>query len=170
MTHPFVYLLTLPKEQLLYNFFQAQLRNPSKGDWSELLKNDLKDFNISDTFEQISNTKEKHFKKKVKETCMKYAFTKLMEIRSRHSKSKVAEYNKLETSGYLRSNIFTVTQSRLLFKIRSRMLDVKMNFKNNYNDDITLLTCDQCNSGEMDDQSHILSCKVLENTKNITVK
>ena len=50
------------------------------------------------------------------------------------------------------------------------MLDVKMNFKNHYNDDITLLTCDQCNSGEMDDQSHILSCKVIENTKNMTVK
>ena len=116
------------------------------------------------------NSIKNSFKKKVKEVCMKYAFTKLMEIRSRHSKSKVAEYNKLETSGYLRSNIFTVTQSRLLFKIRSRMLDVKMNFKNHYNDDITLLICDQCNSGEVDDQSHILSCKVLENTKNITVK
>ena len=35
------YLLTLPKDQLLYKFFQAQLRNPSKGDWCETVKKDL---------------------------------------------------------------------------------------------------------------------------------
>ena len=70
------------------------------------------------------------FKKKVKEAYKKYTFNELMEIRSRHSKSKLVEYSKLETSKYLLSNIFTVAQSKLLFKLRSRMLDVKMNFKN----------------------------------------
>ena len=110
------------------------------------------------------------FKKKVKEACKKYTFNELMEIRSRHSKSKLVEYSKLETSKYLLSNIFTVAQSKLLFKLRSRMLDVKMNFKNKFNDDINLLKCNQCNTGELDDQSHIISCKVIDNNKNLTIK
>ena len=133
------YLLTLPKDQLLYKFFQAQLRSPSKGDWCELVQKDLKDFNIVDTFDEIEKTKENTFKKKVKKACKIYVFKKLMEIRSQHSKSKEAEYFKLETSKYLMSNMFSVTQSRLLFKLRSRMLQVKMNFKNECNDDINLL-------------------------------
>ena len=32
------------------------------------------------------------------------------------------------------------------------------------------LTCDQCNTGEIDDQKHIISCKILENNKISTVK
>ena len=93
-----------------------------------------------------------------------------MEIRNRHSKSKSVEYNKLETRDYLKSNIFTVSQSKLLFKIRSRMLNVKMNFKNMYNDDITLLACDQCNTGELEDQNHVISCNTLENNKISDIK
>ena len=93
-----------------------------------------------------------------------------MEIRSHHSKSKEVQYHKLETSNYLMSNIFTVAQSKLLFKLRSRMLEVKMNFKNEYNDYIDLLMCKQCNSGEFDDQRHVISCKVLDNNKNSTIK
>ena len=110
------------------------------------------------------------FKKKVKKACKNYTFNELMEIRSRHSKSKLVEYSKLETSKYLLSNIFTVAQSKLLFKLRSRMLDVKMNFKNKFNDDISLLKCNQCNTGELDDQSQIISCKVIDNNKNLTIK
>ena len=91
-----------------------------------------------------------------------------MEIRSRHTKSKEAEYTKLETSKYLISNIFTVSQSKLLFKIRSRMLDVKSNFKNKYNDDINLLRCDLCKSGDLDTQSHVISCKSIDNNSNQT--
>ena len=125
------YILTQDKNQLLYKFFQAQMRNPSKGDWTEIVKQDLIDFNISQTFDEISKMKVQNFKVKVKKACKIYTFNKLIAIKNRHEKNKHIEYSKLETSKYLLSNMFSVTQSRILFKLRTRMLDVKANLKKN---------------------------------------
>ena len=38
------YLLNSPPGEMLTNVFKAQMRNPLKGDWIEIVKNDLKDF------------------------------------------------------------------------------------------------------------------------------
>ena len=43
-------LLTGKEDELIVRFFRAQLRNPSTGDWTEIVKNDLKDFQINETF------------------------------------------------------------------------------------------------------------------------
>ena len=37
-------------------------------------------------------------------------------------------------------------------------------------DDINLLRCKQCNSGELDDQRHVILCTVLDNNKNSSIK
>ena len=85
--------------------------------------------------------KVQNFKVKVKKACKIYTFNKLIAIKNRHEKNKHIEYSKLETSKYLLSNMFSVTQSRILFKLRTRMLDVKANFKNKYQNNISLLVC-----------------------------
>ena len=85
-------------------------------------------------------------------------------------KGKDLKYSKLKTNEYLISNKFTVQQSKLLFKIRSRMLAVKMNFKNKYKDNEVLLQCKICNNGEMDDQQHVISCPSIANNQNINFK
>ena len=48
------------------------MRNPSKGDWIYLVKDDLKDFNISESFDEISEMSEYAFKKRVAIACKKY--------------------------------------------------------------------------------------------------
>ena len=77
------YILTQDKNQLIYKFFQAQLRNPSKGDWSEMVKKDLTDFNISYTFDEIAKMKSEYFKTKAKKACKTYTFNKLLLIKNR---------------------------------------------------------------------------------------
>ena len=88
-------ILTRNEDELISRFFKAQLRNPSRGDWCEIVKKDLIDFEFTESLEE---------------------FSKLT-------------HNKLQIADYLVSNVLTTRESKMLFKIRSRMLDVKENFK-----------------------------------------
>ena len=67
-------------------------------------------------------------------------------------------YEKLITQEYMTSPLFTNQDMSLLFALRSRALDCKMNFKNRYHNED--LQCSICHE-EQDDQPHILRCKVL---------
>ena len=60
------------------------------------------------------------------------------------------------------SPIFSNNEVNLLHALRSRMVNVKMNFKSKYRD----LSCPLCSSHE-DGQSNVLTCKVLKG-KNIS--
>ena len=65
--------------------------------------------------------------------------------------------------------MFTVQQSKLLFKLRTRMLDVKANFKNMFHNDMTLLNCNLCDNNSIEDQKHVIECTEIENNKNISI-
>ena len=54
------------------------------------------------------------------------------------------------------SSKFTDKEKSLLTKLRTRMIDVKTNFKNKYQNSFF---CDLC--GEHEDQVHLLECQVL---------
>ena len=77
---------------------------------------------------------------------------------------KNLNYNKLETQPYLLSNKINPQVAKLLFTFRTRMVDVKENFKNKYvsaqTQADTALSCPLCLSKE-DSQEHLLSCKKL---------
>merc|ERR1712179_476095 len=54
-------------------------------------------------------------------------------------------------------------EKKFLFQLRSRMIDVKTNFKNNNSD----LSCPLCDIKE-DDQKHVLECPtLLNNTSDV---
>ena len=90
---------------------------------------------------------------------IKIAATKyLKEKQSKHSKVKGIKYDKLETQQYMKSQLFTNDEVNLLFAIRSRFIDCKMNFKNKY--DKNNLNCSVCEEEE-ETQEHLLNCKIL---------
>ena len=72
------YILNCNQDEMLPKVFRAQLRRPSKGDWTEIVQNDLIDFEIKLSFEEIKKTSEYSFKKKVIEACRKYTFKQLL--------------------------------------------------------------------------------------------
>ena len=41
------YILSSNQNEMLPRVFRAQIRNPTKGDWPELVKKDLEDFKIN---------------------------------------------------------------------------------------------------------------------------
>ena len=61
---------------------------------------------------------------------------------------------------YLKGNQFNKSDCQLLFKLRSKMLDVKTNFSNMYNNDVSCRTCGD--DGVVEDEEHLLQCKMLK--------
>ena len=107
------------------NFFNAQLRNPSKGDWVHLIKKDLIDFDISENFEQISKMNKKKFSKKVAIACKKFTLKRLLTKKDGHEKGQTLQYSRLKMNEYFSSHAFSTNEVNFLFKIRSEMLNVK---------------------------------------------
>ena len=64
----------------------------------------------------------------------------------------------LKTQEYLTSPLFNDEEASILFSLRSRYVDCKINFKNKYKEDDLL--CPLCMK-EDDDQKHMLNCEVL---------
>ena len=72
------------------------------------------------------------------------------------SKVKNLTYEHLEMQNYLGGSEMETREKKFLFQLRSRMIDVKTNFKNNHSD----LSCPLCGIKE-DDQKHVLECPML---------
>ena len=83
-----------------------------------------------------------------------------------HSKSKYLEYNEVKPAKYIVDSRFTTKQKQLLFRLRSKTLDVKHNFKHQH----TNLWCISCGLFT-ETQSHLLQCPALvTNLKFLNVK
>ena len=67
-----------------------------------------------------------------------------------NKKIKNIKYKKLELQKYLKSNLFSNKNTEILLKLRSRTIDVKMNFKTKYlnNTECSLNGCTQDESQE----------------------
>ena len=71
---------------MLYTFFITQWYNPSKGDWTELVKADLGQFDIPIDFDYITKKSKEAFKRLVKARAKNIALRKLSKIKNEHSK------------------------------------------------------------------------------------
>ena len=100
---------------------------------------------------------EKTLKSKLKVAVKYAAFKYLTELQQKHSKSKYLVYSDLKLQDYLRSGgSLTIDQKAQLFQIRSRMLDLKTNFKSSQE----TIMCSLCDNAE-ETQPHLLSCGAL---------
>ena len=140
---------------------QAQERNPTRGDWSVLVKKDLKEFGMELTNEEIAAFPKTSFKIKVKEACARVALQKLLNLKRQHSKGRELVFQKLQMSEYLKNPKITLFESKMIFKIRSRSLQFKSNYKSLYQqDENATLLCPLCD-GHEDSQEEIMACSAL---------
>ena len=153
------YILQQESHTLLAKFFNAQKCNPIKNDWVLSIYDDLSQLNIEKSLEDIKVMKKEAFKNFIKEKIKKTALEYLTNIKGKHSKMDNLNYEKLDLQTYLKSNFFK-TEVQQLFKFRTRMANVKTNFKNGNEDDICpFQSCDK-----IDDQEHLLSCVAIHGT------
>ena len=100
--------------------------------------------------------KKEQFKLYLRQNLDIKAFKYLENLKENHSKVKNISYRKLEMQHYMKNSKFTIDNIKLLFKLRTRMVQVKRNFKSSF----VSLECDLCQIDE-EDQYHMLSCEVL---------
>ena len=78
-------------------------------------------------------------------------------LKQKHSKTQEYDTSRLTIAPYLVDSRFTKSEQELLFKLRSRTVEVKYNFQNG---NPGSLLCDLCNLFTCT-QEHVLSCPVL---------
>ena len=135
---------------------------PLKGSWASMAKTDLEFCNIKLTDEEIMKTKKSKFKAIVKKAIRIKSNNYLLELQSKHSKSKHLEILD-EPTEYLISEELTLVEKRLLFKLRSRMIDIKENFKFKYSEN---LLCSLCETTE-ETAAHLLKYPKLINDPKV---
>ena len=128
-----------------------------RGDWALLVQEDIASLGLALTFDDVARMSGNALKSKLKVAVKCAAFKYLTELQQSHSKSKNLIYSDLKLQDYLRSGgSGTIDQKAQLFQIRSRMLDLKTNFKSTQEN----ILCSLCDKAE-ETQPHLLSCGAL---------
>ena len=65
-------LLKKDKKGMVYSFFITQWYKPCKGDWTEQVKEDLKDFKITPSLEYVGGKSKHYFKNLVKQRAKQF--------------------------------------------------------------------------------------------------
>ena len=151
-------LLKRSSDEMTNKMLKAQQKKPTKGDWYSTAQNDLQQFNINYSNEEITKMKKKKWKREIKKSMIKAAFEYLIAEKNRKegSKMKNLNYNELKIQKYLLSKEMSTKTKIMLFKARNRMLKVASNYGSKTN-------CPLCKISE-DSQKHLLECVIIKIT------
>ena len=124
------YLLTQDEDALLSRFFKAQIENPVAGDWIEQIKIDMEEIKLNLTMDAIKMLSKEVLQKQLKVAVQKAAFKYLIGEKEKRNKVKHVDHTHLRLQPYLCPGILEIQEAKLLFQLRTRMIDVRENFKN----------------------------------------
>ena len=99
---PLKHILTQDKNSLLKKVFIAQLKFPSKGDWTSEVTQILKELNTQKTLDEIKDISKNQLSKIVKFAIKKNAFNYLISIHKQKQKGKEIIYKQLSLQPNLR--------------------------------------------------------------------
>ena len=151
------YILSDKEDSLLSKVFRAQCEKPVRGDWVNTVRNDLQKLNIHLDFERIKSHTKESFKRLVKEHVNTEAFKYLKNLQQTHSKARPLQYSKFSLQRYLKADSnMTTKEKSFTFSVRTRMIDLKSNFKEGKNS----LNCRLCDKHE-ETQQNLLICTAL---------
>ena len=162
------YILNQPEKSTLKQILNQQIENPNPKDWIKMVEMDMKVLKIDLSLTEIKSMSKLMFKKLVKEKTRAAAMEYLTNLKKKHSKVKEIEHDDLEIQKYFLPDTVTKTVKQIqdLFKIRTRMLEIKTNMKGNHKE----FNCDECrilgNKNE-ETQEHILNCPVINAGKEM---
>ena len=125
-----------------------------------------KKYEISESDDEIAIMTKQKFKSIVEEKIGKAALKYLQELKKKHSKSRNIPSDKIEVKQYFSDRRFSKEEVQLLFTLRTKLLDVKQNFKSQFKN-LQCRICEDKNS--IEDEDHILKCvKFNDNEDNIS--
>ena len=126
-----------------------------KGDFYMQVLKDMNALHISER--DLLESSKGAMKHEVNRKIHHLAYDYLMDTASKHTKVRCELYKNLHGMIYFDDERFTPDLSNLLFKLRTRMFNVRNNFRNHYK---TNLLCPLCREKE-DSQEHLLECRTI---------
>ena len=153
------YIMNQDPKSMIFKFFETQRKNPTSKDWVSSVKKDLEELKLDFEFEDLKSIKKNDFKNILKKKIETNALEKLEQKKKLHSKVNHIQHGVLKMQTYLKPTRTKISKEERqnIFKLRSRVTDVKMNYKRKYEN----LTCKACKEEE-ETQEHILECKEIE--------
>ena len=140
-----------------------QIETRKSKDWITQVMTDIKELRLEVDIESIKNIKKSNLKMMVTTAIREKSFQDLEKKKKNHSKVMKVKHERLEMQNYLKPNDTNIRleEAQEIFKMRSRMSEVKTNFKGKYED----FECKICDTKEYETQQHILKCEVLNKMK-----
>ena len=158
-------LLHLDEKELIFRVFKSQEISSHQGDWVRLVESDREKLSLEMTNSEIKNLSKLRFKTIIKSKIESYALVKLNAMKQKHEKSQYLKSSSFKVSEYLVDSRFSKSEAQLLFKLRSRTLNLKKNFSSQNQDDL----CRTCKLFP-ETQSHLLQCPgIVPSLKIISV-
>ena len=165
------YILSRPETELLSRFFYAQNASPAKNDWCLSVKENLEELNIEINYEKQDYKNKEKFAKKVKKSATECALKNLLEMKNLHSKMDGLTYSEIKLQPYFKSEKISKKDAQEIFKFRTRMAEVKNNFRGKY-EDVNCPACSMNNTDNaiqindnaiqyIDSQEHLIICPIL---------
>ena len=133
-------ILRRDKNSMLYTFFITQWLNPTKGDWTIQVKEDLMDLDIPCSFDFIKKKSSQAFKTYVKNKVKTYALKVLKSKQQKHKKMANVYYDSLSMQSYFSLDNLKIEEKKTIFRYRVRM----ENFGENYRGGLSLIKCPLC--------------------------
>jgi hypothetical protein len=146
-------ILQKDDDELVKKVFNAQKTFPVRNDWVCQIQSDLETCGIDQTEEELSKMKKGSFKKLVDEKIQLVSATYLINLKDKRSKSEQLKYS-TEIQPYLKNDELSIEDKKLMFRLKNRLIDVKINYRKKYKDN---LLCRLCNSSE-ESQPHLVVC------------
>ena len=129
-------ILTRKPDDLLKKTYEVQKLKPAKFDWSTIVQNDKRTYEIDVTDDEITKMSKKSFKKYVDKKVNKRAFEELFESKKSKvkdliliTKSQLNQDYKLPMQQYLQTSELTTEAKKILFSLRCREFNLKSNYK-----------------------------------------
>jgi len=125
---------------------------------------DLEELKLDVTFVQIQNTSKMKWRNMIRKSIEENTFRKLENMKNMHSKVKDLKHTRLKMQEYFLPNgVENVTkqETQLIFKMRSKVTNVKTNMKGQYE----TLECKACLL-ENETQKHVYECQQIWSKQN----
>ena len=154
------YILLEDKHSLIYKVLKTQLRHPTFNDWGQTVIKDLQQLDRKLDVSDVENLPTATYQRIVKESAMNQALKYLNGLKLKEnqitSKTSHIQHGIIGMASYLKPNQISVQEAKFVFTLRSRMLDIKCNYRGKYSD----VLCPSCKQ-EDDTQQHLLVCSSL---------
>ena len=161
------YILNQSSDSLIFKCFESQQKSTNKKDWSKQIVRDIDELKLNLSLSEVKEMTNLEIKNVLKIAVKRKAFEELLKRKESHSKMINLEYKSLNMQNYLKSSNENLTQrdAQDIFLLRTRMFDVKSNYKNKYE----VLLCEACEENE-ETQEHFYKCEALESKWKVEFK